>query len=180
MSIDKRKALTLLLFVVVAAVAIGLVLNGQSTANVQKTTNEEQISNYSLTAASQQVQLTSSAPNTVENMSFGMLTRQHGWKHRRGWFGPIEVSEEFKENVVNIAKNDTDVQNLLNEGYNITRIKPLIKSVVDGDGTVVTKATGATLMLEKDTTGYAYVWIDLGQGKVTRMEILTRTVIEKP
>jgi len=103
----------------------------------------------------------------------------HGMRGQ-GCYGSIEVSEEFKENVINIAKSDTDVQNLLNQGYNVTAVKPIIKTIVEGDGAVVTKATSAILMLEKDTTGRACVWVDLEQGKVTRIEILTITVIEKP
>jgi hypothetical protein len=48
----------------------------------------------------------------------------HGFFGRqpRGW-GPgefITVSQEFKDNVINITESDADVQNLLTEGYNIT------------------------------------------------------------
>lgn len=105
-----------------------------------------------------------------------------GWMRGRGCFGYgfIEVSEEFKENVIKIAEDDSDVQNLLNDGYNITGVKPIIKTVVEGDGTIVTKATTAIVMLEKDTTGRAMVWVDLEQGKVTKIAILTLTIIEKP
>lgn len=104
-----------------------------------------------------------------------------GGMRGRGCFdyGFIEVSEEFEQNVIKIAQNDTDVQSLLNEGYNITAVKPIIKTIVEGDGTVVTKATSAILIMEKDTAGRAFVWVDLEQEKVTRIEILTITVIEK-
>jgi hypothetical protein len=91
----------------------------------------------------------------------------------------IEVSEEFKTNVVNIAKNDEDVQKLLSEGYNVTDVRPIISSIVAGNGDVTTKATEAVVMLQKDTTGRAVVWIDVEEGKVTRIVIETRTVIEK-
>ena len=97
-----------------------------------------------------------------------------------GGCGPIEVSAEFEQNVINIAKSDSDVQQLLDEGYNVTKVMPIIKSIVDGEGNVVTKATNATVMLEKDTTGRAFVSVDLEQEKVTQIVILTRTVIEKP
>lgn len=100
-------------------------------------------------------------------------------RFRRG-LGSIEVSEEFKENVANIAKSDQDVQNLLSEGYNITCVKPVISTTIEGDGSVVTKAKGAVLMLRKNTSGIAFVWVDVEKGKVTRIEIITRTVIEKP
>lgn len=94
--------------------------------------------------------------------------------------GPVEVSEEFKDNVFNIAKSDPDVQELLSEGYNITFIKPIITTTVEADGSVVTKAKSGILMLRKNNSGVAFVWVDVEKGKVTRIEIITRTVIEKP
>ncbi len=107
---------------------------------------------------------------------FGKL----GFGHRRGFGGFIEVSQEFVESVTNIAKADPDVSNLLASGYNVTHVKPIIKTVIGEDGTVVTKATNATIMLVKDTTGRATVWVDVQAAKVTRIETLTRTVIVKP
>lgn len=109
----------------------------------------------------------------------GMGFGRHGFGGFGG-FGPVEVSSEFEQNVTNIAKSDTDVQNLLAEGYNITSVRPVIKSVVDADGYVTTKATSAIVMLQKDTSGRASVFVNLEEGKVTRIVILTRTVIEKP
>lgn len=105
-------------------------------------------------------------------------------RHRHGG-GPgglmaVTVSQEFKDNVINTMQNDTDVQQLLADGYNITDVRPIISATVEGDGTVTMKATSAIVVLSKDTTGRATVWVDLGQAKVTRIEILTRTVIEKP
>jgi len=169
LKIDKRKALILLSVVIVVAIISGIVLNAYSTANAQTTVNCEQGWNFG-------------AGWFIGNISMGMRGMPHGGMRGRGCFGYgfIEVSEEFKQNVTNIAQNDTDVQNLLTEGYNITAVKPIIKTIVEGDGTVVTKATSAILMLEKDTTSYASVWVDLEEAKVTRIVILTRTVIVKP
>ncbi len=99
---------------------------------------------------------------------------------RPGSCGPIEVSTEYEENVTNIAKSDTDVQNLLADGYNITSVRPLIKSTIDANGLVTTKATTAVVLLRKDTSGFASVSVDLEQGKVTKITIVTKTVIEKP
>lgn len=100
----------------------------------------------------------------------------HNWRHH----GFIEVSEEFEENAINIAKSDQDVLDLLDDGYNIIRVKPIIRAIVEADGEVDTKATSAIVMLAKDSTGHASVWVDLEEGKVTEIVILTRTVIEKP
>ncbi|MEJ2363121.1 MAG: hypothetical protein P8017_00305, partial [Deltaproteobacteria bacterium] len=95
-------------------------------------------------------------------------------------FAPIEVSEDFKQTVTTIAENDTDVQNLINDGYNVTSINPIISTIIDGEGNVVTKATSAVLILQKDTTGHATVMVNIEQAKVTQIVILTRTVIDKP
>jgi hypothetical protein len=104
-----------------------------------------------------------------------------GLGHRGGLrgFGPVEVSEEFKQTVTNIAESDTDVQNLLTEGYNVTSIKPVIKSVIDAEGYITTRATSAVLILHKDTSGCAFVSVNIEEAKVTEIVILTRTVIGK-
>jgi hypothetical protein len=98
-----------------------------------------------------------------------------------GWGGgTITVSQEYKDNVINIAKNDSDVQTLLADGYNITNVRPIVSAVVEADGTVTMKATTAVVVLEKDTTGRAFVKVNVEEAKVTEIVILTRTVIEKP
>lgn len=103
---------------------------------------------------------------------------RHGFGGRCGG-GSITVSQEYKDTVLNIAESDSDVQNLLADGYNITGIRPTINTVVGADGTVTMKATTAIVSLQQGTTGRASVWVDVEQAKVTRIEILTITVIEK-
>ena len=125
----------------------------------------------------------SSADNLIpDQFSRGFGGRGFCGGHGRGFgggFGNITVTQEFKDNVLGIMQNDSDVQNLLTGGYNITSIRPMISSTVEGDGTVITKATSAVVTLNKDTRGKATVLVDLAQGKVTRIVILTRTVIDK-
>ncbi len=175
LKIDKKKALILLSTVVVAVVIGGIALNAYSaTANACTTVNNEDVQSWHGWKGFGFMGWANG------NITVEKLFMHRGWMRGRGSCGFIEVSEEYKENVINIAKNDTDVQNLLNEGYNITGVKPIIKTVVERDGTVVTKATTAIVMLEKDTTGRAMVWVDLEQGKVAKIAILTLTIIEKP
>lgn len=179
MSINRKiMALTLLTLVAFAAVMGGFLLitqatdtNGTTETTTENTTTATTDDGYSV------------VPDwNIGEMGFG------GPGHRcRGGFGgfgpgfiPVEVSAEFEEKVTNIAKSDTDVQQLLDEGYNVTRVMPIVKTIIDGDGNVVTKATNATVMLEKDTTGRAIVSVDLEQEQVTQIIILTRTVINKP
>ena len=100
---------------------------------------------------------------------------QCGWRR-----GPaFEVSEEFEENAINIAEGDEDVQALLDDGYSVAGVRPIIKSIVEADGNVETKAADAIVILEKDETSRASAWVDLEEAKVTKIVILTRTVIEK-
>ena len=96
-----------------------------------------------------------------------------------GGMDNIEVSSEYTATVNAILNNDTDVQNLINEGYNVTSINPIIKNVIGADGTVTTKAATAIVTLQNGTSGYAVASVDISQAKVTQIVIFTRTVIDK-
>jgi hypothetical protein len=111
------------------------------------------------------------------NGGLGFGRRGFGWGG-----GNITVSQAYTNNVISIAKNDSDVQNLLSEGYNVTNVRPIISTVIEANGTVTMQATTAIVVLENTTTnasGRAFVTVNVEEGKVTRIEILTRTVIEK-
>jgi len=99
--------------------------------------------------------------------------------HGRGPGESITVSQEYTDNVINITESDSDVQTLLAEGYNITGVRPIINFTVEADGTVTMKATNAIVTLSQNTTGRAIVWVNIEQAKVTRIEILSITVIDK-
>lgn len=98
----------------------------------------------------------------------------------RGLWRFVEVSEEFRERVVGVASQDPDVKSLLDEGYQVVDVRPVIKLVVSGDGTVTAKAPSAVLTLRKeDGGGRAFVWVDVEQGKVVKVVVCTVKVIEK-
>jgi len=107
---------------------------------------------------------------------------------RRGFgrgCGNITVSQAYNNTVISIAKNDSDVQNLVAEGYSITEVRPIISTVIGANGNVTMQATTAILVLENTSTnattsvsGRAFVTVNVQEGKVTKIEILTRTVIE--
>lgn len=173
----KTLTLTLLCLVAVAAVTGGLLLMRAANANGATDSNATALT------------LNGDLPFWNNgSMMFGTAEFAGGPRGRfgggrglgPGGCGSIEVSAEYEENVTNIAKNDTDVQNLLADGYNITSVRPVIKSTIDANGIVTTKATTAVVLLQKDTSGFASVSVDLEQGKVTEIVIVTRTVIEKP
>jgi hypothetical protein len=180
----KSKALALFSVIAIAAIASGIILipqmvNATESGDTSLTTQASDATNTATNTATQQANEIVLPSWNCEDIGFGGHGMRFG-RHGFGGFGPIEVSEEFKQTVTNIAENDTDVQNLITDGYNVTSVRPIIKTVVDAEGNVVTKATSAVLILQKDTTGYASVMVDIEQAKVTQIVILTRTVINKP
>ena len=110
----------------------------------------------------------------------GIVGWLRGFRQRLGRYGFVEVSEEFKTSVITIAESDTDVQDLLAEGYHIVRVLPIIKSSVDANGAVTSKATTAVLILKtEDAKSLATVWVDLNVGTVTKIATLTWAVTKK-
>jgi hypothetical protein len=168
--------------VAIAAIVSGVILIPQmakATTDTGDTSLVDQVTDTAETVATQAANETVLPSWNYNCAGFGMRGMGFG-RHGFGGYGPIEVSDEFKQTVTSIAENDTDVQNLLNDGYNATAIRPVIITVIDAEGNVVTKASTAILILQKDTTGYASVTVNIDEAKVTQIVILTRTVIDKP
>lgn len=95
--------------------------------------------------------------------------------------GPrVQMSEEYKEKVIEIALKDPDVSKLIEEGYNITGVRPVIKAYVEADGSVSLKADEAVVALRKKGS-IALVLVNLKEERVTKIAIrtVTVTVIEK-
>jgi hypothetical protein len=158
MSINRKiVALTLLTLVALAAVMGGFLLTTQTTDTNDTTETPAENTTTVTTDDGYSV-----VPDwDIGGMGFG--GRGHRCRGGFGGFGlgygAVEVSAEFEEKVTNIAKSDTDVQQLLDEAYNVTRVMPIVKTIIDGDGNVVS--------------------VDLEQEQVTQIIILTRTVIDK-
>ena len=83
--------------------------------------------------------------------------------------GSVQVSQEFQNYVISIASSDKGVQTLLNEGYNVTGVSPIINYTVNANGDVTMKAMNAIVMLRKGTTDSAFVWVNVEGEKVTRI-----------
>ena len=165
MEINKKNAALVLL----TLVAFGAIMGGLLVAIHAADTNSTTDTNTTVT--------------TLDNFGFGFPEANGGCRdfgrHRFGDFGSVEISAEYNQTVTSIAENDSDVQNLIAQGYSITAIRPVIKNVVYGQGYVTTRAATAIVILQKDTSGYASALVDIEQNKVTEIVILTRTVIEK-
>jgi hypothetical protein len=198
----KTMALTLVLLIAFAAIigtltATSLATNANSTT-LGTTTAEAAVT--TLAAETESTTTDTSTATTADTESHtdalpfwgmeGIIMGDQGFSGGRGFgrgprgcgprgMGNIEVSSEYTETVNAILDSDTDVQNLIAEGYNVTSINPIIKSVIEADGTVATKATTAIVTLQNGTSGYAVASVDISQAKVTQIVIFTRTVIDK-
>ena len=192
MTIDRKtKGLALLSLVVIAAIASGLLLTTQASSAADTTTDLQSSYNTQLAVLTTTTSDTTNSTDTVTGDTSNIVPDWGGGpmgfgRHGRGFggggcggFGAIEVSDEYEAAVTTIVESDTDVQELLADGYNVTRVMPIIKTVIDADGNIATKATTATVMLKKETSGIAFVSVDLDEDVVTQIVIYTRTVIDK-
>ena len=169
----KTAAIALLLLTAFATVIGGLIVTTQATVTNSTTSTIEDL-------------------NDNADLFQGMITGEQGFSGEMGFrrghrghggfmgdMGNIEVSSEYTENVNAILDSDSDVQDLISEGFEVTAIKPIIKNIIEVDGTLATKATTAVATLQNGTSGYATVIVDVEQAKVTQIVIITRTVIDK-
>ncbi|HJW65837.1 MAG TPA: hypothetical protein VJ507_03540 [Candidatus Bathyarchaeia archaeon] len=191
MSIDRKtKGLAVLSLVLVAAIASGILLTTQAANATATTTDLQSNLNTQLAVVTTTApDITTSTDNATGDVSNvvpfwgegprGFGRRGRGFGGMCGGFGPIEVNDEYKTAVTTIAQSDTDVQKLLTDGYNVTRIVPIVKTTIDAQGNIATKATNATVVLVKDTSGHAFVSVDIAQNKVTQIVTYTKTIIQK-
>jgi hypothetical protein len=137
------------------------------------------------TVTSDNSQTQTTTNQSLDGMQFaGNMIMDQGFGGRQdGGFmcsiGNFEVSTEYTANVNSILNNDTDVQALITQGYNVTSINPIVKNVIEGNGTLSTQATTATVTMQNGTAGYATVNVDVTNAKVTQIVTITRTVIDK-
>jgi hypothetical protein len=85
--------------------------------------------------------------------------------------GQLEVSDEYAAKATGIANGDSEVIALLDQGYNITSVHPIITTVVDADGNVTFKATTADVILQS-TEGRILVTVNIAEATVTNITTL--------
>ncbi len=174
----KITALTLLTLTAFAAIIGGFVLTAQAT-ETNSSTADTSTSTTDQNSDPPDLPLWE-AGEMIMSGGFGGGPRSHGGRvFGCTSMGNIEVSSEYNSTVTAILDNDTDVQNLISEGYTVQSINPIFKTVIEADGTVTTKATTAVAFLQNGTSGYATAKVDITNAKVTEIVIITRTVIDK-
>ena len=182
--IDRKfTALTLLLITAFAAVVGGLLVttNSANATETNSTTDATTVTTADVGNYTNALPFGGIGGMIVGKQEFGGLgcRGERGGRGFMGGFGNVEVSSEYTANVNAILGNDTDVQNLVSQGYNVTSINPIVKNIIEADGTLSTKATTAIVTLQNGTSGFATVSVDVSQSKVTQIVIITRTVIDK-
>lgn len=186
---DRRiKVLALISIVVAAAFGTAMVLAMQSTAKAETTGSVEQAIQPELSS----INATNDNGFMNGNMGFGGPRGMGGGFRGCGGFGgfgenfnngtaqgfgPIQISSAFTQNVTSILNSSTDVQALFSQGWNVTSIRPVITTTINGNGNVVMQATSANVILQ-GTDGRALVIVNLTTDKVTK--IVTTTVNNDP
>jgi hypothetical protein len=180
----KTKAFALLSVLAIAAVAGSFIIVEQL---VKANTTASVASDSEITSST--TNTTDNSPNDYNGFNGGPMIMSEprfgigprGMERCFGGFDTrtIQVSSDFTANVTNIVNNDSDMQNLLNQGYNITLIRPVISTTISGDGNIVTKASTANVLLQGNNGSRSFVVVDLTQAKVTKIVTLTITEIDK-
>jgi hypothetical protein len=174
----ERKKIMLTLLVVAASAAVigGLVVKGQANAETLVT------SHPSTTISTGSHNDTMPPFSDMRDMlSENPICQEFGTGRGRGGhtYNNYELSTEYKQTIDDILSNDSDVQSLVNQGYNVTSIIPQVKNIISAGGTVTAKATTAVVILKNGTSGYATVNVNIETIKIDKIVIITRTVIDK-
>lgn len=78
----------------------------------------------------------------------------------------VEVSPEYNSTVMGLLESNSETSQLLEQGFNVKAINPLIKAYVGADGEVTLKATQAIVVLTNGTAVYTYL-VDISNNTVT-------------
>lgn len=78
----------------------------------------------------------------------------------------IEVSPEYNSTVINVLRSNTETSQLLDRGFSVKAINPLIRAYVGANGEVTLKATQAVVVLTNGTVAYTYL-VDISNNAVT-------------
>ena len=179
----KTTAISLILLTTLAAAVGALTITAFAAADTNSTITSTDTAVTSDTSEyANQIQFDGNM--MMDNQGFNGFSggpRGHGGHDGefRGNIANIEVSSEYTANVNTILNNDTDVQNIISQGYNVTSINPIVKNVIEGNGTLAAKATTAIVMMQNGTSGYATINVDVANSQVTQIVTITRTVIDK-
>lgn len=86
--------------------------------------------------------------------------------------GPLrstfQISAEYNETINEVLRANDDTCNLLNQGYRVVLIRPIVKAYVQGDGTVSLRGPQAIVVLSNNSTAAVYL-INVDTREVTHV-----------
>jgi len=94
-----------------------------------------------------------------------VLLKYHGRFGRGLALSAVEVSPEYNSTVLNILRSNSETSQLMNQGYSVVAIRPLIKAYVNANGDVSFKATQSIVVLSNSTAVYTYL-VDISNNSV--------------
>jgi len=105
-----------------------------------------------------------------------------GWlnfKHKLGLLRvSIQISSEYNETLMNILNTNSDAKSLLDQGYSVVSVRPLVTAYVQGDGTVSFKAEKAVVVLSNGNVVVAYI-VDIVSRSVTHIATINVGAIKE-
>jgi len=96
----------------------------------------------------------------------------------KGWFmcapgfttKSVEVSQGYKAAVMDILNKNDEAKGLLEQGYTVEGVTPIVKAYVEADGTVTVKAQQAVVVLASSNGDVKVMYlVDIGSGSVTHL-----------
>lgn len=90
----------------------------------------------------------------------------------------VKISPEYNETLMKILSSNSNVKSLLDQGYTVKSIRPIVTAYVQGDGTVVFKAEKAVVTLSNGSTVVTYI-VDIVSGSVTHIATVNIDAIKE-
>jgi hypothetical protein len=90
----------------------------------------------------------------------------------------VQVSLEYNETVMDILRSNEETSELLNQGYNVVSIRPVIRAYIEGDGTVVFKAQQALVVLSNGSVTVMYL-VDISSRAVTHIATINISALKE-
>lgn len=90
----------------------------------------------------------------------------------------VQVSPEYNQTVMGVLESNDETSRLLEQGYRVVLMRPIIRAYVEGDGTVVFKAQQALVVLSNGSTTVTYL-VDISSRAVTHIATINIGVLKE-
>lgn len=125
-------------------------------------------------------QNTNNEESIIQRIIVPLSLKLGNWVKCKPWSlgGFVQISPEYNETVMRILSLNSDVKSLLDQGYAVVSIRPVVVAHVQGDGTVILKAQKAVVVLSNGSTVVTYL-VDIVSGSVTHIATINISAIKE-